>query len=175
MQNFIQTGKNIDYTNDTGNDIVSGQLVVLGGKFVAVATGDIADGETGVLATGGVFEVALDNADTVAFGAKLYWDSAESRLTTVTAGNTFAGWAVEKLSSGATSVKVMIDKNAGAEDTVTAADNVAFSAGSAITGVDGSGSNAASLTETNTRFDGVETAVSSIITNLVAAGLMDAP
>jgi hypothetical protein len=50
MKNVIQeSSREMDYTNATGSDIASGQLVLIGGGQVGVALDAIANGATGVL------------------------------------------------------------------------------------------------------------------------------
>lgn len=72
--NEVQSGKIIDYANNTGSAIATNQAIVIG-NMVAVALVDIADGETGACATEGVFEitkastVTADQGEVVVFGA----------------------------------------------------------------------------------------------------------
>jgi len=82
MKNHVQPGQRITYANATGNDIVSGQLVPVDG-LVGVATGDIADGTTGELAVGAVYEVAKETTDVITQGMKVTLDvsSAKARDT----------------------------------------------------------------------------------------------
>jgi len=74
MQNYIQDGKTIDYTNG-GSAISSGDVVVVG-KIIGVAVGDIANGETGVLAIEGVFDLPKVDAAVIAQGKNVIWDAS---------------------------------------------------------------------------------------------------
>ena len=56
MQNKINEGRTIKYTNDGSTYIKGGALVVVG-DIVGVATTDISAGARGILDTEGVFEV----------------------------------------------------------------------------------------------------------------------
>ena len=55
-KNHVQPGKVLDYVNDTGADIASGD-VVKAGALLGVALKDIPDSETGSVAVDGVFAV----------------------------------------------------------------------------------------------------------------------
>lgn len=74
MKNFIQDGKTIDYTNG-GSAISSGDVVVVG-NLVCVALGDIANGETGVLATEGVYDLPKVDAAVIGQGESVIWDAS---------------------------------------------------------------------------------------------------
>lgn len=74
MQNYIQDGKTIDYTNG-GTAISSGDVVVVG-QIIGVAVGDIANGETGVLAIEGVFDLPKVDAAVIAQGESVIWDAS---------------------------------------------------------------------------------------------------
>lgn len=106
--NYIMSGEVLDYTNTTGAPIASGALVVVGAR-VAVALVDIAVGAAGTVRARGVFTVAKLSTDTPAQGALLYWDSANKRLTTTSAGNTLAGIAARAAGAGATTVEISIN------------------------------------------------------------------
>lgn len=77
--NYIQEGKALNYT-PSGADVSSGDLVVIG-TIAGIAKTDIADGKTGAVHISGVFSVAKASG-AVSQGAKLYWSSANSNLTT---------------------------------------------------------------------------------------------
>jgi predicted RecA/RadA family phage recombinase len=67
------------WTNATGAGIASGDIVVLGGGLtatLAVATGDIADGEEGVVLTNVGVTAPAASAGTWAQGEALTWDSS---------------------------------------------------------------------------------------------------
>lgn len=169
-QNFIQPGEHLELTNSTGSTIASGKPVFKG-KIVGIALGDIADGAKGQVRTKGVFELAKKASLAVSEGDALYWDATPGEITKTAADGTFIGYAVAAQIGADTTVKVLLVQDAGNASIPVAAD-VNFSAGSNLTGVDGTGSNAAPLAGTETRLDALDTAVAAIISSLQTAGLM---
>lgn len=101
MKNFVQIGDVLDYT--PGAPVASGAVVVIGAR-IGIAVGAIAAGETGALRVKGVVELAKLGTDTPAQGALLYWDAANTRLTTTASGNVLAGYAAKAAGNGATTV-----------------------------------------------------------------------
>lgn len=104
--NFVQEGKALNYT-PSGADVASGDLVVIG-TIAGIAKTDIADGKTGAVHISGVFSVAKASG-AVAQGAKLYWNSSNSNLTTTASGNTLVGVAAEAAASGDANVKILLN------------------------------------------------------------------
>ncbi len=90
MATYIQQGEFVDYT-PSGAGVAAGDVVALGDDFFGVALRDIADGEKGALATGGIFEFV--STGTVAAGALVFWDAENERVSTVSADNTYIGRA----------------------------------------------------------------------------------
>ena len=90
MATYIQQGEFVDYT-PIGAGVAAGDVVALGDDFFGVALRDIADGEKGALATGGIFEFV--STGTVAAGALVFWDSENKRVSTSSADNTYIGRA----------------------------------------------------------------------------------
>ena len=86
-KNHVQPGKVLDYVNDTGADIASGD-VVKAGALLGVALKDIPDGETGSVAVDGVFAVPKVTGTPIAQGASVVF-KADSKAFTV--GATAAG------------------------------------------------------------------------------------
>ena len=103
---FIQPGDVIDYT--AGSALTSGTVVVIG-KRIGVLLSDLASGETGPAQVTGVFEVTKLTTDDVAQGALLYWDTANSRLTTTVSTNTLAGYAFKAAGTSATTVNIKLN------------------------------------------------------------------
>ena len=77
---FRHSGKAIDWTNDTGSDVASGDVVVVG-HVLAVAETDIADTEAGSVSIRGVYEAACKSSDVINIGDKLSWDVSASKFT----------------------------------------------------------------------------------------------
>ena len=90
MATYIQQGEFVDYT-PSGAGVDAGDVIALGNDFFGVALRDIADGEKGALATGGIFEFVSTGA--VAAGALVFWDADNKRVSTVSADNTYIGRA----------------------------------------------------------------------------------
>lgn len=107
-KNYIQEGAVLSWINTSGAAVASG-AVVLTGKRIGVALGDIAVGATGSLTMEGVFSVAKLTTDVVGQGDLLYWDAANSRLTTTAGGNTQAGYAAAPAGNGVTTVNISIN------------------------------------------------------------------
>lgn len=103
---FIQPGDVVDHT--PGAAVANGKMVVIGVR-VGIALAAIAAGATGPLAVTRVFAYAKKSADTVAQGALLYYDAANDYLTTTSAGNTLAGYAVTAAGAGVTTVNIKIN------------------------------------------------------------------
>ena len=97
MKNFIQPGDVLTVAAPTGG----------------VVSGDAAQTVPVEVAVAGVFEVPKKSTDTPAVGALLYWDSANSEMTTTATGNTKAGYAAEAAGSGATLVKIRLTPGVG--------------------------------------------------------------
>lgn len=93
---FVQEGKIIDYT--AASDIAYGDVVAIGTR-VGVAAESIKSGATGGVRLEGVYEMPTA-AEAIAFGDKLYFDSANSCVTkTVGSLTVVAGIAVESKST----------------------------------------------------------------------------
>ena len=85
MLNQIDAGAVISYTNATGSDIASGDVVVLG-LMCGIAIVDIANTATGNVSIAGNFELTKKTAtDVIALGGILVEDSG---VKAITAGTT---------------------------------------------------------------------------------------
>lgn len=104
--NYIQEGKALNYT-PSGADVASGDFLVIG-AIGAVAKTDIADGKTGAVHICGVFSVAKASG-AITQGAKLYWNSTNSNLTTTASGNTLVGVAAAAAASGDANVPLLLN------------------------------------------------------------------
>lgn len=105
-KNYIQEGNVLPHTPAAA--IVSGAVVVIG-KRIAIALGDIAVGETGSITTEGVFTISKLSTDAVDQGDLLYWDAANNRLTTTAADNTAAGFAAAPVGAGVSTISIKIN------------------------------------------------------------------
>lgn len=103
---YVMSGDVLDHTPSSA--VSSGQVLVLG-KRVGVALGDIAANATGAVRVRGVFVLAKKSTDDMAQGALLYWDAVAGNLTTTTTSNTLAGFAATAAGSGATTVEISLN------------------------------------------------------------------
>lgn len=105
MKNYIQPGRTVTVAAPSGG-VVSGQPVLIGSLFGVCATtqAETLDVE---IDTEGVFELTKLTTDVVTVGAKLYWDSANSRLTITpgTGSKPLVGVAAAAAGNGATLVR----------------------------------------------------------------------
>ncbi len=74
-KNFVSDGDVIPWTNNSGQAVASGQVVVIGHQL-GVALVAIAADATGSVALGGVFTVPKVPAATFEQGEKLLWDAS---------------------------------------------------------------------------------------------------
>lgn len=103
---YVMTGNVLDHV--AGSNLAAGAVVVMGVR-VGVALNAIASGATGAVAVKGVFTLAKLSTDTVAQGALLYWDAANSRLTTTASANTLAGYAAKAAGSSTTTAEINLN------------------------------------------------------------------
>lgn len=106
-KNFIEEGDVMVYAA-SAVAVASGAVVVAGAR-IGVALADIALGAQGPASVTGVWVVAKLSTDNVAQGADLYWDAANSRMTTTAAGNVKAGYAFAAAGAGVTTVPIKIN------------------------------------------------------------------
>lgn len=104
---YVMSGDVMDYT--AGSAVSVGQVILVG-KRIGVALTAIAAGATGALRMDGVFTIAKLSTDVVAQGDLLYWDNANSRLTTTVGTNVLAGYAFAASGSGVTTVQININE-----------------------------------------------------------------
>lgn len=166
MTNFIEKGHVIEFTVPSGG-VTSGAAVLIGSMVgIAASTGE----EDDVIAVNltGVYEVPKASG-AIEKGARLYYDEGSEDFTTTAEGNTFAGFAWDAQESGDTTVMILL---AQADGPGGSAAFVADITSSNLTGVDGTGSNAAPLAGTETRLDAIEAKINALLGSLQDAGLM---
>lgn len=102
--NYVQEGKVIEWTNG-GTAVVSGAVVVIG-AILGVALVDIANGASGSVQIGGVFNVPKADAAVIAQGESLTWDVSlgnfDDNAATPAAGDVTGAPAVAAEGKGAT-------------------------------------------------------------------------
>jgi predicted RecA/RadA family phage recombinase len=168
MKNFIQPGETINVTA-TGADIAAGDVVAVG-KLFGIAVADIAEDAEGAVALTGVYSLPKNTSLAITKGDQLFWDASPGEITkTVT--DAPIGIAFASADTADTTVHVKLTESG---DNVPQAAFVAYTAGTNLVGVDGTGSNAAPLAGTETRLDAIDTAIAALKTSLIDAGLMAA-
>ena len=101
---YVQRGEAIDYVNST-EEIIPANTVVLFGKHIGVAGGDIAPGETGTLHMIGVFEIAKKSGTTLAAGDNIVFAEGTGIDKATT---DVMGYAVKAAESGDATATVRI-------------------------------------------------------------------
>lgn len=107
-KNHVQPGAIMPWTNGTGSDVSSGDVVLVGTR-VGIALGDIADGAEGQVAITEVWEVPKAAPLVIDQGDLVYWDAADGNVNKTATDNTLAGFAFEAAVSAATTVKVKLN------------------------------------------------------------------
>jgi len=82
--NKVTEGKVFHWVNDTGADVLSGSLVLMGG-IAGVALVDVPAGGSGAVDVAGVFELPKDNA-AIGQGVPVYWDADGNPVVGTAAG-----------------------------------------------------------------------------------------
>ena len=98
MKNFVSQGNTLEFTASA--DVSSGDVVVVGAA-IGIAAGDVANGETGTLNLGGVYDIPKAPSQAWTVGAAVYWDDGDDVATTVAEDNALLGIAVQQVGSGA--------------------------------------------------------------------------
>lgn len=118
-QNFKYCGDHLDWVNDTGSTVESGEPVVAGG-IVGIALGTIADDASGVLKTEGVFELTKKASLAIAAGEPVFWDSTPGEVTKTAADGKFIGYAAKAADASDATVDVVLPCYNGAAANVAA-------------------------------------------------------
>lgn len=105
-QNYVESGDVLDYTAGSGETINSGDLVIKG-DIIGVALGKATEGQTVAIRCEGVFTLPKATG-AITLGAKVYWVTADSNVSTTASGNTLIGVAWGAQASGDTTVKVRL-------------------------------------------------------------------
>jgi predicted RecA/RadA family phage recombinase len=79
MNNLIHEGDLVPWTNGTGSDVSSGDIVAIDG-ILYVATGDIANTASGVLATNVAVKAAAVDGAAISAGQSVIWDVSVSKF-----------------------------------------------------------------------------------------------
>jgi predicted RecA/RadA family phage recombinase len=172
MKNFIQPGDALDLTAPSGG-VVSGSVYLING-MVVVASNDAAEATPFVGNRVGAYSLTKVGSQAWSEADPVYWDNSAKNFTKTATANTFAGFAIEAVGSGAgetTGKVLLIGAGHGAAPLVQSA-HIADLSVANVTGVDGTGSNAASKADVDAGFNSVETKVNAIFDALEAAGIL---
>lgn len=106
---YIQAGDVMDYTPVAALD--AGDVIQLPDGRAAVAVGDIAAGELGSVAVGGVWRLEKTTSMVLLAGGRVYWDDSASKahFKTVNDRDFYVGTVVEDAASAATTVDVFLN------------------------------------------------------------------
>lgn len=115
--NKVNSGYTRNWTNGTGSDVVSSQVVVVG-EQLAVALVDIADGASGTVATDGRYTVPKVSGAVIGNGESVIWDASaaafDDNAATPASGDVSAGAvAAEAAGNGDTSVDIILSNLKG--------------------------------------------------------------
>lgn len=93
MRNYIQPSDILDLTAPAGG-LVSGQAHLFGDLF-GIATTDAEEGEKVAVRVDGVFRLPKDFDESFTEGQKVYWSTADLKVTGTATDNPLIGHAVE--------------------------------------------------------------------------------
>jgi predicted RecA/RadA family phage recombinase len=168
---YQQPGDVLTLTAPTGG-VVSGTAYMIGDLFVVALITAVEDEPFEGMRVG-VHELAAAThatTEAAAVGDVAYFDASENEITVTATGNTAVGVFTEaKVSTVALATIVLTPQIFSVSDELTVGAAIADIALAAVTGVDGTGDNAASKADVDTRFGTIETAVNTILARLRAA------
>lgn len=179
MKNYKEKGDVLDYTNATGTDIASGDVVIVG-NLVGVAVTDIADTEAGAVNLTGAYELTKDAPLAIAQGDELFWNVAGSKVTKTATDKPLGTAFVAALSADTTVVVKLYGQGNGVPVAATVAaltDNSGGTANDTVAVIAaGTPADLAAQGVINgviaNNFADVAAKINAILTSVKAAGLM---
>ena len=106
--NHFQPGKVLDWTNGSGKDVVSGELVTIG-TLAGVALVDIPNTATGSVQIEEVFILPKNASEAITAGAVVYIDADTNEITATSTDNTRVGVAAYAAAASDATVKVKLN------------------------------------------------------------------
>jgi len=104
--NYIEEGEAVELA--APYDRLSGEGALIGSLFcVAITT--VLSGAKAAFATCGIWSLKKLSTEVWTVGAKIYWDNTNKQCTTVSAGNTLIGAAVDVTVNPSASGKVRLN------------------------------------------------------------------
>lgn len=106
---FVQAGENLDYTADVARS--AGEVIQLADGRAAVVTTDLAIGELGSVAVGGVWKVEKTTSMVLLAGGRVFWDHSANKAhyKTVNDRDFYVGTAIADAASAGTTVDVALN------------------------------------------------------------------
>ena len=104
----VAEGLTMPYTNGTGVDIDSGDVVAFA-AMIGVALGDIPNGSTGELAVAEVWILPKNEALAITQGDQLYWDVDDGNINKTAQGNIPCGIAYTHELAATATVQVRLN------------------------------------------------------------------
>ncbi len=104
----VASGGTMPYTNGTGVDIDSGDVVAFA-AMIGVALGDIPNGSTGELAISEVWILPKNEALAITQGDRLYWDVGDGNINKTALGNIPCGIAYTHELAATATVQVRLN------------------------------------------------------------------
>jgi predicted RecA/RadA family phage recombinase len=103
----ISVGYRVDYTPNA--DVALGAVVVQG-QLIGIADRPLPASKLGALAIKGVFGMpkATGSGSAITAGAKVYWDAANSVVTTTVSTNVYVGKVIKAAADGDSTVSVLL-------------------------------------------------------------------
>ena len=166
MRNYVQDGETIGLL--APYDVIAGAGMLVGSIF-AVALAAASSGGAVEGRTRGVVDLLAETHATtqaIAQGGPVYWDNTNKRCTKTSSGNRLIGYATAAKASTAAVVRVLLTPSSN-----VAGAHIADIMLAAVTGVDGSGSNAASKADVDTRLTAIAAAFNALYLRLEEAGI----
>lgn len=107
-RNYIQPGNVVDYHNETGSEIASGDVVVLNNYQLGIALATIANNATGPVALDGVYLLPKDTGALTAWQL-VYWNIVNNLIEGISdEGLLFIGYAAEAAADSDTTCKIAL-------------------------------------------------------------------
>lgn len=189
MKNFIVPGKSMPWANDTGDDVLSGGVVVIG-NGIGIAMRNIPDGSTETVELQGVYELPIDSLGAVSEpdvipGTPVWWDAAIGMCVGENVGGILplAGVIFRTEQAASTSAAVLLVPFAAANGiSVARQPAIADVAGANLTAVPGAFADVAAVRtylltlvpELETRLDDIEAKINTTLGELADAGVIEA-
>lgn len=105
--NYVSDGGRVAWSNGSGADVASGDVVDVGARWGIAGTA-IATNAVGTVFTEGVWSVPLAANVGISLDEKVYWSAATTAATDVATTATFLGLAAEAVSSTSVVSKVKV-------------------------------------------------------------------